>query len=393
MTTVGDEGMLDEGATDPTTEDLRAEVQALRQQVADQRQQVADQQQRLEALMEALGGGHGVATLAQAVPGISSAAEPQVAASGSWTRRALLLGGAGAAVGAAASVAGAGAAAAATGNMQFGATNNSGDSRTLLFSSAVLTFEAYNTANNTAIFGSTGNASAIVGNSTTGVGISGASGSSGVGVRGDSFAGVGVWGSSQSSYGVFAESSGHAAARLRNGGTSGPPTEGAYLTGAMFAPSDGSLWWCVQGGTPGVWRLVTSAATAAFVPVNPTRVYDSRVPQPSAGVPLAAGTSRDISVANGRDLVSGAVTVANLVPAGARAVALNLTVANGTGLGTVALAPGGAATFASSAINFSADQRIANGLITAINPATRQVRAFAITSSVAVIIDITGYFR
>ena len=161
----------------------------------------------------------------------------------------------------------------------------------------------------------------------------------------------------------------------------------------MFAPSDGSLWWCVQGGTPGVWRLVTSAATAAFVPVNPTRVYDSRVPQPSAGVPLAAGTSRDISVANGRDLVSGAVTVANLVPAGARAVALNLTVANGTGLGTVALAPGGAATFASSAINFSADQRIANGLITAINPATRQVRAFAITSSVAVIIDITGYFR
>lgn len=147
MTTVGDEGMLDEGATDPTTEDLRAEVQALRQQVADQRQQVADQQQRLEALMEALGGGHGVATLAQAVPGISSAAEPQVAASGSWTRRALLLGGAGAAVGAAASVAGAGAAAAATGNMQFGATNNSGDSRTLLFSSAVLTFEAYNTAN------------------------------------------------------------------------------------------------------------------------------------------------------------------------------------------------------------------------------------------------------
>jgi hypothetical protein len=281
--------------------------------------------------------------------------------------------------------------------MNFGASNNATTDQTSLTSTSTFaTLRVLNSGNagggsgNDALFAQSVNpqGAAVYG---LGLGATGVRAYSS-GLRGLVAGAVYAYG--EQNAGVVAISNTGPALHLGNVGVTAVPTTEYWAAGDVVALANGEMWCCVQAGTPGKWRLLASpAAAGAFVPVTPTRVYDSRAAQPSAGAPLAAGGFRDISVADGRNLTTGAVTVPNLVPPGTKAVALNLTVANGTGPGTVALTPGGAATYSASAVNFEAGQRIANGLITALNPTTRAVRAFAISASVAVIIDVTGYFR
>lgn len=325
-----------------------------------------------------------------------------------WTRRALLLGGAGAAAGAVAGVTGAVPAAAGTGAMQYGAANNAGASSTSLRSSndVIGTLSVSNEGAGPAVYCNAAGAGVglfaqsaalhgVHGYTRDWFGVYGQAVGTGSGVVGDAGPGAGAWGRSQTGAGVHASSTSGAALWLDNRAVAaGPPVGGPYAVGQLVAPADGSLWACVRGGNPGRWRLLASAQSAgAFVPITPTRVYDSRRAEPSAGAPLVPGTPRNISVADGRNPDTGAVTVPNLVPANTMAVALNLTVTGAPGSGWVALTPGGAAAFTSSAINFQANQSIANGMITTLNPATRAVKAWASTSEVHVIIDVNGYFR
>ncbi len=75
----------------------------------------------------------------------------------------------------------------------------------------------------------------------------------------------------------------------------------------------GDLWMCVAAGTPGTWKKITGpAAAGAFHAISPARVYDSRSPVPSTGI-LAAALSRTVSVADKRDLGTGAVVTADTV--------------------------------------------------------------------------------
>ena len=154
-----------------------------------------------------------------------------------------------------------------------------------------------------------------------------------------------------------------------------------------------SLWFCSAPGAPGVWQKLAGPATAgAFHAIDPTRVYDSRAAQPSPGK-LAAGSNRVVSVADGRDLLTGAVVAAGLVPDGATAVTYNLTITQTTARGFVAVAPGGATTFGASAINWrSAGTTIANAGVVKLD-LTRQVKVFAEVGATHVIFDITGYYR
>ncbi|MDQ1250239.1 MAG: hypothetical protein QG597_4618 [Actinomycetota bacterium] len=369
---------------------VRRELRAQQQLVAQQSTELASQRAQLDAMAGAVR------------PTTCSPPAPPPGRQG-WTRRALLLGGVGAVAGAA-TMATAGPAHATSGAMLFGAGNNAGSDPTSLTSTSLVhTLRVNNTSSGPSLWGSATSAGGVVGTSDTGTGVLGDSPSgsgvvgmshTGHGVRGTSDTFPGVEGDSDSYCGVVGYSPHGMAARFSNGGTVGPPSTGTWQRGCLYAPSDGSVWWCVANGTPGTWRMLAAAeSTGAFVPVTPTRVYDSRAPKPSAGAILVAGSFRDISVANGRDLFTGAITVPNLMPIGVRAVSLNLTVAGGTGTGTVALAPGGTATYTASAINFEAGQRLANGLVTPINPTTRAIRAFAITSNVHVIIDVMGFFR
>jgi hypothetical protein len=138
-------------------------------------------------------------------------------------------------------------------------------------------------------------------------------------------------------------------------------------------------------------------APTGFVPISPVRAYDSRwtASGSTAGLTLgviSGGSSRTVSVADGRDLNTGAITSPNAVPAGASAIAYNLTLSNTTGIGFLAVTPGNASTYAASSINWSeAGQLLANGLIVGVD-GTRAIKVFAGGSSTNFIVDVVGYF-
>lgn len=164
-----------------------------------------------------------------------------------------------------------------------------------------------------------------------------------------------------------------------------------HQTGEIESVS-GDLWMCVANGSPGTWRKITGTAVAgAFHAVSPSRVYDSRLPAPSPGV-LAQGANRLVSVADKRDLDTGAVTTANVVPAGATAISVNLTVTGTSGGGYLAVNEGGNNTIAASAINWTAaGLAIANSIIVPIN-AARQVSVICGQGSTHFILDVSGYY-
>jgi hypothetical protein len=168
----------------------------------------------------------------------------------------------------------------------------------------------------------------------------------------------------------------------------------AHSRGELLTDSDSGLWYCIADGTPGTWRQISGTTTAGvFHAIDPFRAFDSRVasyPQTGLLAPLA---SKVVSVANAYDTV-GALVTADAVPAGATAVAYNVTVTGTTGPNFLAVTPGDAATFTTSTINWSSPGlSLANGSIVKVD-ATRQVKIWGgdQAGSTHVIIDVTGYW-
>ena len=163
--------------------------------------------------------------------------------------------------------------------------------------------------------------------------------------------------------------------------------------GTLETDNAGNVWYCYEAGTPGKWRKLAGAGTAgAFHPITPTRVYDSRAAAPAPG-PIASGTNRLVSVADGRD-GAGAVTAANIVASGATAVAANITITGTTGtFGYLAINPGGNTVEGASTINWSAPGlSIANGVTLTLNT-TRQLTVICNGGGTThFIIDIAGYY-
>jgi len=156
---------------------------------------------------------------------------------------------------------------------------------------------------------------------------------------------------------------------------------------------ESDFWACVGGGTPGRWRKLAGPDTAGSLhAIEPTRVYDSRRPVPSGGT-IGSGGTRVVSVADGRDLATGAVTVADLVPAGATAIAFNLTIAGTAGNGFLSVAPGDSTAAGASTINWSGPgQSVANGSLVKLD-GSRQVKVYAGPSgSTHFILDVTGFY-
>ncbi|CAB4723597.1 unannotated protein [freshwater metagenome] len=158
--------------------------------------------------------------------------------------------------------------------------------------------------------------------------------------------------------------------------------------------SAGVIWFCVAGGTPGTWRMLSGpSAAGAFTPVTPARVYDSRLSTYALHGVLGSGQNRPISVANSFD-VNGTPVTANFVPIGATAVFANVTVVDTIGNGWLAINPGGTTAVSASSINWSASgQILANGISLTLN-ATRQITVVNGSSgSTNFIIDVLGYYR
>lgn len=200
---------------------------------------------------------------------------------------------------------------------------------------------------------------------------------------------VGVYGFSRQpgGAGLAAASNGGATLRLDSFYYSTAPTTGAYLRGDVVSAADG-VWQCVTAGTPGTWRKLAGSATAgAFHAITPHRVYDSRH---STRVP--SGGTRTISIADG---ISGAGTVdaPNLVPAGATAISVNVTLTATMGGGYLTLYPAGVATPTASTINWSATgQSLANAVQLAVSTG-RQITIFGGgVGTTHVILDVMGYY-
>jgi len=166
----------------------------------------------------------------------------------------------------------------------------------------------------------------------------------------------------------------------------------AHARGELDNDGQGNLWWCVASGNPGQWRKLAGPASAgAFHPVTPTRVYDSRLPTPSPGR-LQSNESRRVRVADGRDLVSGAAKVNDIVPVGATAITGNLTVAATENGGYLAVNEGGNPVVSASALNWSSSgQVLSNSFVVKID-VDRNITVIAGGGSAHVIVDVTGYY-
>ena len=152
------------------------------------------------------------------------------------------------------------------------------------------------------------------------------------------------------------------------------------------------LWYCTVGGTPGEWVQIAGPGTPGpFRPVTPTRVYDSRTPEPSPGR-ISAGEERVISVADARDLTSGA-SLGGLVPDGATALTFNVAVVDTDSRGFLSVAPSFATEVSAASINWSdAGQVLNNGSITQLGD-TAEIKVFAGgLGSTDFVIDVTGYW-
>jgi len=130
-------------------------------------------------------------------------------------------------------------------------------------------------------------------------------------------------------------------------------------------------------------------ATPGLHPISPVRVYDSRFNSPSG--PVAAGASRVIFVGDAYTPGTNTISLANVVPAGASAIAYNLTVTTTPAAGYMQIAPGTASALTASSINWAAGQTIANGGVVTLD-STRHVKVFPFDSSCNVIIDVQGYY-
>jgi hypothetical protein len=129
-----------------------------------------------------------------------------------------------------------------------------------------------------------------------------------------------------------------------------------------------------------------------FVAVTPARVYDSRYNMaPDANGAISTGANRTISVANGRSTSTGAVTIPNVVPSTAKAIAYTLTVTQTTASGYLAVNPGGDAVVHASSINWLAGQSLANTGVIGISP-TRTITVICGNGTTQFIIDVIGYY-
>ncbi|MCB0995616.1 MAG: hypothetical protein KDB21_11030 [Acidimicrobiales bacterium] len=242
----------------------------------------------------------------------------------------------------------------------------------------------------------TGNAVAIYGISADNTGVWGQTTDSTAVIGLDSGltnAGVGVGGFSTNGRGVVG-SGGLAALRLIPAAAEGPPTAGAHLVGDLVLDSTSVLYLCTAAGDPGTWRRVDSPdPPPSFSPVAPARVYDSRWPG-QAG-PILTGLNRTLSVADGKAIGDGTVTVADLVPSGATAVAYNITVVNTEGRGFLTVLPGGTTTVTVASVNWAADGAVvANASLVALG-GDREVTVVCGGlggTATDFVIDVVGYY-
>jgi CSLREA domain-containing protein len=130
--------------------------------------------------------------------------------------------------------------------------------------------------------------------------------------------------------------------------------------------------------------LPASGGRAKFFTVTPCRVADTRGPAGPYGAPALSGGGNRTFVIGGQ---CG-------IPAGARAVAFNFTVTQGTGQGDIRAFPGGTPLPLVSTLNWAPGRTRANNAVTGLGAsADLTVHVDQPGGTVQIIIDVTGYFQ
>ncbi|MEI8238270.1 MAG: hypothetical protein WCI22_02520 [Actinomycetota bacterium] len=300
-----------------------------------------------------------------------------------------------------------------TGNPAVSATNTSGSN-----GQALVVYGDLGTA--ARFYSASTNSAIAVWNTDTGTSVGTSSVASYVGVYGTASpvdpalvaaGAVGVFGLGQyAAKGVVGQSSNGVAAAF-NGGAADlllgaafrPDTvelrdhTNGHLVGEMVMDHAGELWLCVIAGAVGevgTWRKVTGlTAAGSFHAITPARVFDSRRPIPNPGK-LPGGGNRLVSVADGRNAATGAVSTANVVPAGATAVTFNLTVTATVSSGFLSVMPGGISVSSSSTVNWTtSNTTVANASVVKLN-SNREVTVVSGPTSgpTHFVLDVTGYY-
>lgn len=203
-------------------------------------------------------------------------------------------------------------------------------------------------------------------------------------------------GESAFAYGLMVEGR-RATLRLRRpskGDQSPPPNRfDVHNYGEITVDDNDDIWACVASGAPGTWRKLAGPASAgSFHAIEPARAFDSRVAAVPNSGKLAGNSSLVISIKDGRDVKTGAVTVADAVAQRATAVTYNVTITETVGAGFVYVAPGDAATITASSVNWGAPGTTIANAGTVKLDASRQVKVFCQANPAHVILDITGYY-
>ena len=180
------------------------------------------------------------------------------------------------------------------------------------------------------------------------------------------------------------------------GAVSGPTT-GTHVPGELYADLDGTLWFAVPatpGGTGVRWVQLAGTSTAgAFHSITPSRAYDSRKTAYPVSGPLAPNTSRVVSLADSHT-TEGALITANVVPVGATAAHINLTVSSPSNKNFLAVAAGDAASTPTSLLNWDLGvTQIANAITVPLD-ASRQIKVFCgdQAGSTDFIVDVFGFY-
>lgn len=134
-----------------------------------------------------------------------------------------------------------------------------------------------------------------------------------------------------------------------------------------------------------VLTVMTPKAEAqySFYALTPCRVVDTRNANSVNGGPKLVSGRRNFTVRG----VCG-------VPSGAKAVSLNVAVTGATSNGYLTLWPSNLAQPTTATINFTtSDPALSNGAIVGVSTNAQDLAVYNATSSVHLILDVTGYFQ
>ncbi len=229
----------------------------------------------------------------------------------------------------------------------------------------------------------------------------------GVGVQGEGMTGVrgvggqvGVAGSGDTAVagagirigGEFA--GGQANLRLGPLGSAPPARGDEHALGEVVVDADGALWFCAVGGRPGLWRKVAGPTTAgAFHALDPTMVYDSRLPAPTPGR-LRTGRSRTIDLEFARNTSTGAAGPFTAAPRQAAAAVLSIQIVDPIGTGELeVLRTGVRSQFSRQVVWETAGVDQVQQITTRVSPDAKVLVRSRGRGSCHLVVHVLGYYR